>query len=106
MLRVLFAILLAFAVTACATTGSAVEKEYVTVKETVRAPCPDDATYDAVMAARPVPLRQQSAPATEDERIARERRQLGLYEAPGNFADQATAVIESCHSRQPLDPPP
>lgn len=105
-LRLAVAILLALGLAACQTPATVIEKEYVRVNVPVPAPCPDDETYDAVMAARPTPLHEQERPATEDERIAAERRQLGRYEAPGGFADQAVAVIESCHNRPALDPPP
>ena len=101
MKRIIFAGLMLAALSACATTSGVVEREYVQVEVPVAAQCPDDATYAAVMAARPVPLRGQERPA---DVAAAERQQLGRYEAPGQWADQAAAVITSCHSRAPLDP--
>lgn len=104
MIRLLFAIAFLALLGACKTTG-AVETRYKTVDVLVRAPCPDDATFNKVKDGRPVPLRNQAAPATADARALAERQQLGRYEAPGGWADQASAVIQSCHDRQPLDPP-
>lgn len=105
MQRIVLAVLLLFGLAACQTTG-AVETEYVQVATPVDRPCPDADTYTAVLAARPVPLRDQAAPATEDDRIAAERRQLGRYEARGEWADQAERVIRSCFERSGVDPPP
>ena len=108
MIRIILSALLIFGLTACQTPAAVIEKEYVRVNVPVRAPCPDDETYNAVMAARPVPIRDQGIPrpANDAEELAILRPQLGRYEAEGGFADQATAVIESCHSRVALDPPP
>lgn len=105
MLRLLFAILATLSLAACA-TPVITDTEYKTVEVAVRAPCPDDETLAALKAARPVPLREQPQPADLEERRKVERQQLGRYEAPGAFADQAIAIVESCNSRQPLDPPP
>lgn len=107
MIRIMLAAaVLALGAAGCTTTGTAVEKKYVTVHVPVRAPCPDDAAYETVKAALPTPLREQERPATEEARHAAERAQLGRYEAPGGFADQAMAVIDDCRSRQPLVNPP
>lgn len=104
MFRLLLTALLSLSLMACTTTVT--EKEYVTVEVPVRAPCPDDDTLAKLREALPVPLRNQPQPADMDARRAIERSQLGRYEAPGAFADQAMTVVESCNSRQPLDPPP
>lgn len=105
-LRLAVLILAALGVTACQTTG-AVETRYETVEVAVRAPCPDEETYNAVMAARPVPIRDQAIPRPEtpEGELAIVKPQLGRYEAPGAFADQASAALTSCRERQPLDPP-
>lgn len=61
--------------------------------------CPDDATYGSLKATRPVPLSSQPMPKDPDVRVARQAAQLGKYEAPGAWSDQAWAAIDSCHSR-------
>lgn len=104
-MRLLFAALISLCLAAC-TTPTITEVEYKTVEVSVRAPCPDDETLAALRAARPVPLREQPQPADAEQRQKIERQQLGRYEAPGAFADQAMTVVENCNSRQPLDPPP
>lgn len=104
MTRFLLAAALSIGLSACTTTVT--ETEYKTVEVAVRAPCPDDSTLAGLREALPVPLRDQVPPAGAEERRAVERQQLGRYEAPGAFADQAMAIVESCNSRQPLDPPP
>jgi hypothetical protein len=67
--------------------------------------CPDDATYGSLKASRPVPLRDQAMPKDPDVRVARQGAQLGKYEAPGAWSDQAWAAIDNCHSRD-LAPAP
>lgn len=104
MLRLLLIALCSLSLAACGTTIT--EKEYVTVEVVVRAPCPDDDTLAGLRDALPVPLRDQPVPADMEQRRKIERQQLGRYEAPGAFADQAMAIATSCNSRQPLDPPP
>lgn len=105
MIRVLLAALLSLSLMACATT-TMTETDYEPVAVAVRAPCPDDDTLADLRAARPVPLREQPQPVDMEQRRTIERQQLGRYEAPGGFADQAMAIVESCNRRQPLDPPP
>lgn len=81
------------------------ETRVETVSVAVRAPCPDDGVYQRVIDEQPVPLRDQPRPEGEDAVEAALRGQLGLYEGtpqqPG-FIDLVMAVIENCHSRQPL----
>lgn len=108
--RIIFACLLALSLAACSTPGVITEIEYVQVEVPVRAPCPDDETYAAIRDARPVPLRDQALPRPETPmaELAIVRPQLGRYEAPDAFADQAMRVIESCHLEGVdggLDPP-
>lgn len=97
-MRILAAIL-TLALAACQTPGVITETKIERVNVPVRAPCPDPETKAAVDAARPVPLRDYPAdqvPETEEGRRALERQQLGRYEAPGQWADQAQAVMDRC----------
>lgn len=106
MIRSILAAALILLLGACATPGI-VETEYQTIEVAVRAPCPDEETFDAVMASRPVPIRDQGIPKPEtpEGELAIVKPQLGRYEAPGAFSDQAVAALKSCRERQPLDPP-
>lgn len=104
MFRLLLVAAISLSLMACQTTVT--EKEYVTVEVAVRAPCPDDETLAKLRGTLPVPLRDQAPPADMEQRQKIERQQLGRYEAPGAFADQAMVIVENCNSRQALDPPP
>lgn len=79
----------------CATTPIT-ETKWRTVTTVVRGPCPDEATYAKLTASRPTPLRNQARPGTGVERSARTAAQLGLYEAPGKWADQVAATLARC----------
>lgn len=76
--------------------GVAVETRYKTITTTVRGPCPDEATYAGIVAARPTPLRKQARPSTPVERTARTSAQLGLFEAAGGWADKVLAILARC----------
>lgn len=107
MKRILGALALLPMLTAAMCTGpTIVEKEFVTVHVPVRAPCPDDETYAKVIAARPVPLREQPRPEGEEAERAAIKAQLGRYEMPEGWADQAKTVIDDCHARAPIGTPP
>ena len=80
----------------CMGSGQAVEVQYKTVTVTKRGPCPDKETYAKLKASRPTPLANQSRPTTGTERVARTAAQLGLYEAPGKWADQVSATLDRC----------
>lgn len=98
-MRVLALIALALTASACSTTGSSVvETQYKTITVTKRGPCPDEATYNRLIASRPNPLRNQTKPATGVERNARTSAQLGLYEAPGKWADKVSAALDRCQA--------
>jgi hypothetical protein len=108
-MRVLSLLVLSLLLAACGPTVLT-ETVYEEVYVPVNAPCPDEETYAKVREARPKPLREQgiTQPVTPQAEVAVLRPQLGRYEAPGAFADQAMAVIESCHNREipsGLDPP-
>lgn len=110
MMKLILACLLAFTLSGCMTPRVITETEYVQVEVPVRVACPDEDTYAAIREARPVPLRDQALerPATPEAELAIVRPQLGRYEAPDGFADQAMRVIESCHEEGVdggLDPP-
>ena len=76
--------------------GVAVETRYKTITTTVRGPCPDEATYAGIAAARPKALRHQARPSTAVERNARTSAQLGLFEAAGGWADKVLAILARC----------
>lgn len=76
--------------------GVAVETRYKTITTTVRGPCPDEATYAGIVAARPTPLRKQARPSTPVERTARTSAQLGLFEAAGGWADKVLSILARC----------
>lgn len=101
-MRLLFAAMVGLALTGCQTSGTITEKQFVEVKVPVRAACPDPETMAAVNKARPVPLRDQEMPATEQAQQAAVRAQLGRYEARNAWADQAQAVMDRCF-RQGVD---
>lgn len=108
--RIFFVLILALGLAACQTPRVVAETEYIEVEVPVRAACPDEDTYAAIRESRPVPLRDQDIerPATAEAELAIIRPQLGRYEAPDAWADQAMRVIESCHSEgvnSGLDPP-
>lgn len=102
--KLITVVLLPLALAGCMgdNTGVAVETKIEQVPVAVRAPCPDPDTRNKVNAARPVPLRQQTKPATEDAIRAAEHQQLFLYEGPGQWADQAQAVMDRCFTAAPL----
>jgi len=91
-------ILLALLPLAACAGQSVVKTEVKTVQVKVRAACPDAATYEALVASQPVPLRRQPMPATAEERVARSSAQLGHYEAEGAWVDQVRAALDSCHA--------
>jgi hypothetical protein len=62
-------------------------------------PCPAEAEIKRLRAARPRPLRDQKMPATAAERVATTAAQLGLYEAPGKWADQVDAALRACEGK-------
>lgn len=80
----------------CSTTAPITETRWRTVTTVVRGPCPDEATYARLKASRPTPLRNQARPGSGVERTARTSAQLGLYEAPGKWADQVSATLDRC----------
>ena len=88
-----FLALLSALLAGCQTPAVISETEFREVKVPVPAPCPDPDTMARVNAARPVPLRNQVRPADEDAAI---KAQLGLYERPSAWADQAQAVMDRC----------
>lgn len=87
----------------CGTTRYVEVDRPVSVPVKTRVACPDKATYDKLKSERPVPLRQQKAPATAVERVAKTEAQLGLYEAEGGWGDKAQAALDRC---QVADPEP
>lgn len=108
--RIFLALFLPLALAACQTPSAVTETEYIEVEVPVRAACPDEDTYATIRESRPVPLRDQDIvrPATPEAELAIVRPQLGRYEAPDAWADQAMRVIDSCHSEGidgGLDPP-
>lgn len=78
--------------------ATAVETRVQIERVPVPTPCPDDKTYDGLVADQPVPLRNQAMPGSADERVARTAAQLGRYEAKGGWADRARAALDRCHS--------
>lgn len=78
--------------------ATAVETRVQIERVPVPTPCPDDKTYDGLVADQPVPLRNQAMPGSADERVARTAAQLGRYEARGGWADRARAALDRCHS--------
>ncbi len=86
--------------------GQAVETRIQIERVPVRAPCPDKATYDGLVADQPVPLRNQAMPATAQERVARTTAQLGRYEARGGWADRTRAALDRCQKGEDLTPSP
>lgn len=91
-------LVMALALSACATKPPIVRTEIKTVTVTVRANCPDAGTYQAIKAGRPVPLRSQPMPATAEERVAKTQAQLGRYEAEGGWADTVTSALDRCQA--------
>ncbi len=89
-------IALALSLAACKTTAPITQTEYRVVTVTKRGPCPDEGTYNKLKASRPEPLRNQARPSTGVERAARTSAQLGMYEAPGKWADQVSAALDRC----------
>lgn len=98
-MRLLTALAALLALSGCQTDAVVTETKVVRISVPVRAPCPDAETMAKVNAARPLALRDWPAgqvPADEEARQAIERAQLGRYEAPGRWADQAQAVMDRC----------
>lgn len=93
---IIAAALAAITLAGCGGRGVAVETKYKTITTTVRGPCPDEATYREIVAARPTPLRNQARPSTGVERNARTAAQLGLFEAAGGWADKVIAILSRC----------
>lgn len=62
----------------------------------VPAPCPVATERERLRTLRPVPLREQTMPATAVERTAQAIAQLGKYEAEGGYADQIDTALDRC----------
>ncbi len=91
---------------ACGSSGTAVETRVQIERVAVRAPCPDPAERDRLAKLRPKPLRDQAMPASPDVRVAQTQAQLGRYEARGAWADQVDAALDRCQRGEDLTPSP
>ena len=103
-MRKLIVVLASLSLGACG-AGQAIQVEYRPVPYPVRAACPDPAVYEELRSTRPQPLAEQPMPETAAERGARITAQLGRYEAPGGWGDQAMAALDRCQQAEPLDRP-
>ena len=102
--KIVFAILVIGMMATLSSCGAAtaVETRVQIERVPVRAPCPDKATYDGLVADQPVPLRNTPMPATADERVAKQSAQLGRYEARGGWADRTRAALDRCQAGEDL----
>jgi len=86
------------ALAGCATTPAIVEKPVIQYVEK-RVECPSKEERARLKALRPKPLRDTPMPPTAVERNARSQAQLGLYEAPGGWADQVDSALDRCQTQ-------
>jgi hypothetical protein len=81
--------------TACGHPGTISEKPIITyVDRPVQCPSPEE--RERLRKLKPTPLRDQKMPTDPVARNAQSQAQLGLYEAPGGYADQVEAALNRC----------
>lgn len=96
MKKLVVIVALAAVLSGCAAKPMAVKTEYEKVYVNVPAPCPETGVAEALLAARPQPLRETERPSDASVRSGKSQAQLGKYEAEGGWADQVVAALNRC----------
>lgn len=85
----------ALTLAACEHPSAISERPVITyVDRPVQCPSPEE--RERLRKLKPAPLRDKPMPTDPVARIAQSQAQLGLYEAPGAYADQVEAALNRC----------